>query len=112
LVLAEHFRTLRGFELQLVPGHTPVERIVASLQALAILEGRIFVSTCAELSSGYRDADRHALARWAGEAAAAVESWTRWPVPPVLAPGVAEAVHDVADAAHGVTESVLIQERA
>jgi multidrug resistance protein MdtO len=110
LVLAEHFRTLRGFELQLVPGHTPVERIVASLHALAMLEGRIFVST--EVSSAYRDTDRHALARWASEAAAAAESSTNWPMPPVLALGASQAVHDVADAAHRAMESAPIQERA
>jgi multidrug resistance protein MdtO len=108
LVLAEHFRTLRGFELQLVPGHASVERIVASLRALAVLTGRIFVSTCPELSPGYRDADRHALGHWASEAASATESEIDWPTPPALAPGYSEAVHDVVGAAHQAAESAEI----
>jgi multidrug resistance protein MdtO len=112
LVLAEHFRTLRGFELQLVPGHAPVEQIVSSLRALAMLEGRIFVSTCPEVSPGYRDADRCALAHWAGEAAAAADSGVNWPTPPALAPGFSEAVHDVVDAAQRAAESAVNPERA
>jgi multidrug resistance protein MdtO len=108
LVLAEHFRTLRGFELQLVPGHASVERIVASLRALATLAGRIFVSTCPEESHGYRDADRHALAHWVREAGAATESGVDWPVPPALAPGYSEAVHDVLGAAQRAAESAEI----
>jgi multidrug resistance protein MdtO len=108
LVLAEHFRTLRGFELQLVPGHAPLERIVTSLRALAVLEGQAFVSSYPEVSPGYRDADRHTLARWAGEAAAASESGTNWPMPPALAPGYSEAVHDLVTAAHRAAESTEV----
>jgi multidrug resistance protein MdtO len=108
LVLAEHFRTLRGFELQLVPGHTPVQRIVNSLRALAVLEGRIFVSTCPEVSAGYREADREALAHWADAAAAAADSGADWPVPPALAPGYSESVHDVLEAAQRALQSVEI----
>ena len=112
LVLAEHFRTLRSFELQLVPGHTPVEQIDHSLRALVMLESRVFVSTCPNVSLGYRDADRHALAGWANEAAAAAESGVRWPAPPVLAAGFSEAVDNVVVAAHRAVESTLIRERA
>jgi multidrug resistance protein MdtO len=108
LVLAEHFRTLRGFELQLVPGHASVPRIVASLRALAVLEGRIFVSTSPDVSAGYRDADRHALARWAGEAATAAESGVDWPTPPALEQGLSEAVGDVVSAARRAVESAQI----
>ena len=105
LVLAEHFRTLRGFELQLVPGHAPVQQIVGSLRELAILEGRIFVSTCPEVSPGYRDADRSALARWAGDAAMAAESGVDWPMPPELEPGYSQVTHDIVEAAHRVVEN-------
>jgi multidrug resistance protein MdtO len=111
LVTAEHFRTLRGFELHLVPGHAPVEQIDHSLHALVMLESRVFVSTCPDVSLGYRDADRHALARWADEAAAAAESGVRWPTPPVLAPGFSDAVDDVVVAAHRAAESTLIGKR-
>jgi multidrug resistance protein MdtO len=103
LVLAEHFRTLRGFELQLVPGHTAVERIVSSLRALALLQGRIFVSTYPETATLYRDADREALARWAGAAAAATDSGTQWPMPPAFAPGDSRAAHELLDAAQRAT---------
>jgi multidrug resistance protein MdtO len=105
LVLAEHFRTLRGFELQLVPGHASVGRIVSSLRALATLEGCIFVSTYPEASAGYRDTDREALARWAGEAASAADSGANWPMPPVLAPGHSESVHDVIEAVQRAAQS-------
>ena len=108
LVLAEHFRTLRGFELQLVPGHTAAVQIVNSLRALALLEGRIFVSTCPEVSAGYREADRDALAHWADAAAAAADSGASWPKPPALAPGSSESVHDVLDAAQRTIESAEI----
>ena len=112
LVLAEHFRTLRGFELHLVPGHTAVEQIDHSLRALAMLEGRVFVSTCPDVPLGYRDADRHALALWADAAAAAAESGVRWPMPPMLAPGFSEAVDAVVVAAHRAAESSFVPERA
>jgi multidrug resistance protein MdtO len=112
LVLAEHFRTLRGFELHLVPGHTPVEQIDHSLRALVMLESRVFVSSCPDVSPGYRDTDRQALARWGAEAAAAAESGVRWPTPPVLASGFSAAVDEVVIAAHRAAESTLIQERA
>jgi multidrug resistance protein MdtO len=112
LVLAEHFRTLRGFELQLVPGHAPVERIGSLLRALAILEGRVFVSTFPEVLPGYRDVDRHALGHWADEAAAAAEFGVRWPSPPTLAPGYSEAVDNVISAAHQAAQCSQLQERA
>jgi multidrug resistance protein MdtO len=106
LVIAEHFRTLRGFELQLVPGHVSVERIVASLRELARFEGRVFVSACSEVPAAYRDADRVALARWAGEAASAAESGLGWPKPPALPPGVSQAVQEVLEAAQRAAETV------
>ena len=99
LVLAQHFRTLRGFELHLVPGHASVERIGSSLQNLAILESRVFVATGDGVSPGYREEDRRALGSWANEAASAAESDSAWPTPPVLAPGVSESVRDVVTAA-------------
>lgn len=103
LVLAEHFGALRGFELQLVPGHVSAERIAFSLGDLAVLEGRVFVSS--EVSPGYREEDRRVLGGWAKEAAAAVESESAWPPPPILAPGVAESVRDVVTAVTQVTRS-------
>lgn len=103
LVLAEQFRTLRGFELQLVPGQVSVERMSSPLRNLAILEGRVFVSS--EVSPGYREEDRRVLGSWANEAASAVESDSAWPTPPVLTPGAAESVRDVATAATHVTRS-------
>ena len=112
LVLAERFRNLRGFELQLVPGHAPVERIVDSLGALTILGSRVFASTCSELPTAYRDPDRLALARWASEAASAAESGNHWPPPPILAPGYSEAVQDVIGAAKRVAASPLGPGRA
>lgn len=112
LVLAERFRNLRGFELQLVPGHAPVERIVDSLGALTILGSRVFASTCPELPAAYRDPDRLALARWATEAASAAESGIHWPTPPALAPGYSEAVADVIGAARLAAETPLGPGRA
>jgi multidrug resistance protein MdtO len=103
LVLAEHFRTLRGFELQLVPGHVSVERIAASLRDLAILESRIFISS--EASAGYREEDRRVLGSWVNAAATASESDSAWPTPPVLSPGISESVHDVVSAAAQVARS-------
>ena len=103
LVLAEHFRTLRGFELQLVPGHVSVERIAASLRDLAILESRVFISS--EASAGYREEDRRLLGSWVNAAATASESDSAWPTPPVLSPGVSESVHDVVSAAAQVARS-------
>ena len=112
LVLAEHFRTLRGFELQLVPGHTPVDQIDRSLRALVVLESRVFVSTCPDAPAVYRDSDRHALARWTEEAAAAAQSGVPWPTPPALEPGAAKAVGEVIAAAHEAAQSTLTPERA
>ena len=103
LVLAEHFGTLRGFELQLVPGHASAERIASSVRDLAILEGRAFISS--EVSPGYREEDRRVLGGWANEAAAAVESESDWPSPPILASGVSESVRDVVTAATQVARS-------
>jgi multidrug resistance protein MdtO len=97
LVLAEHFRTLRSFELQLVPGHVPAGQIGSSLRELAMLESRVFVSS--DVSPGYREEDRRVLGSWANEAASAAESDSAWPPPPVLAPGVDESVRDVVTAA-------------
>ena len=103
LVLAQHFGTLRGFELQLVPGHVSAERIASSLPDLAVLEGRAFVSS--EVFPGYREEDRRVLGSWVNEAASAVESESAWPPPPVLAPGASESVRDVATAAAQVAKS-------
>jgi multidrug resistance protein MdtO len=106
LVLAEHFRTLRGFELQLVPGHASVERMAATLRELAILEGRVFVAGGgAGVSPGYREADRRAVGTWANEAASAAESGSAWPAAPLLAPGYSESVHEVAAAAASAARS-------
>jgi multidrug resistance protein MdtO len=112
LALAEHFRTLRGFELQLVPGHAPVDRIDRSLRALVMLESRMFVSTSPDAPAAYRDSDRHALARWAEEAAAAAQSGVHWPTPPTLEPGASKAVGDVVAAAYEAAQSTLTRERA
>jgi multidrug resistance protein MdtO len=105
LVLAEHFGTLRGFELQLVPGHPPAERIFASLRKLAVLEGWIFVSTSAENSQDYRQNDRQALTDWVLSAASATEAGGSWPAPPALSPGLTESVHQVMGAAADAAES-------
>jgi multidrug resistance protein MdtO len=111
LVLAEHFRTLRGFELQLVPGHVSVERLTSSLRDLVVLESRVFVSS--EVSPGYREEDRRVLGNWANEAASAAESDSIWPAPPVLAPGVSEPVRDVVTAAtHVARAAESLEERA
>ncbi|HEY2676647.1 MAG TPA: FUSC family protein [Steroidobacteraceae bacterium] len=112
LVLAEHFRTLRGFELQLVPGHVAVERIAASLRKLARLEGWVFVSTSAKNSQDFRQADRRALSSWALSAASAAESGGSWPAPPVLRPGMSESLLEVTRAAAEAVESAhVIEER-
>jgi len=103
LVLAEHFGMLRGFELQLVPGHVSAELIASSLRDLAILEGRVFVSS--EVSPGYREEDRRVLGSWANEAASAIESDSACPTPPDLAPGFSESVHEVVTAATHVARS-------
>jgi len=112
LVLAEHFRTLRSFELQLVPGHAPVERIAGGLRALAKLEGHIFVSTSPPISAGYREEDRRALSRWATEAAAAAEAGLKWPPPPSLARGGSAALEDVMGAARESVEFSVTRERS
>jgi multidrug resistance protein MdtO len=111
LVTAEHFRTLRGFELQLVPGHTPVERIADSLQALAILEGRIFVSMSPGLVMAYGEEDRLALSQWASRAASAAESGSRWPSPPAL-PAYSAKNNDVMSAARATVESAPIRDQS
>jgi multidrug resistance protein MdtO len=100
LVLAEHFRILRGFELHLVPGHVPAHRMGSPLRDLALLESRVFVTSSE--SSAYREEDRKALGNWADEAASAAESNSPWPTPPVLAPGASEPVRDVVAAASQV----------
>jgi multidrug resistance protein MdtO len=104
LVLAEQFHTLRGFELQLVPGQVSGEQMASPLRNLAVLEGRVFVSS--EVSPGYREEDRRVLGSWAIEAATAVESDSAWPPPPVVAPGAEESVRDVVTAATHVARSV------
>jgi multidrug resistance protein MdtO len=105
LVVAEHFRTLRGFELQLVPGHLSVERIAAPLRKLASLEGWVFASTSAEKTAEYRQDDRRALADWALSAASAAESGAPWPMPPALAPGCSESLRGVMSAATDAAQS-------
>jgi multidrug resistance protein MdtO len=104
LVLAEHFRTLRGFELQFVPGHLPVERIAALLPKLALLEGWVFVSTSAENTQEFRQEDRKALSSWALAAAAAAESGSAWPAPRGLQP-MPGSLREVVCAAVEVAES-------
>jgi multidrug resistance protein MdtO len=113
LVIAEHFGTLRGFELQLVPGHLPVERIDASLRKLALLEGWVFVSTSAGNPQDYRPEDRQVLAGWALSAASATESGGSWPAPPALPPGYSESLHEVRCAAVDAAEyAQVIKEQA
>jgi multidrug resistance protein MdtO len=112
LVLAEHFRTLRGFELQFVPGHVPVERIAALLPKLALLEGWVFVSTFAENTQEFRQEDRKALSSWALAAAAAAESGSAWPAPRDLQP-MPGSLREVVCAAVEVAESApSIREQA
>jgi multidrug resistance protein MdtO len=111
LTLAEHFRTLRGFELRLVPGHPVVERIATALKKLAQLEGWIFASTSpTKKSQAYRREDRAALSSWALSAAAAAESGAAWPPPPALRAGYSESVHKVLRAATEAAESARVIE--
>jgi multidrug resistance protein MdtO len=110
LTLAEHFRTLRGFELRLVPGHPAVERIAIALRKLAQLEGWIFASTSGKNPQDYRQEDRGALSGWALSAAAAAESGGAWPPPPALPPGYSESVHKVLRAAAEAAESAQVIE--
>jgi multidrug resistance protein MdtO len=108
LVLAEHFRTLRGFELQLVPGRLPVEGITALLKKLAHLAGWVFVSTTAENSQEYRPEDREALGNWALAAASAAESGAAWPAPHATTPGTSASLREVKSMAVDVAESAPI----
>jgi multidrug resistance protein MdtO len=113
LVLAEHFRTLRSFELQLVPGHLPVERVATLLAKLALFEGWVFVSTSAENSREYRPEDRQTLAGWALSAAAAAESGGSWPAPHAPTPGMSGSLQEVMSRAVAVAESApVIREQA
>jgi multidrug resistance protein MdtO len=105
LTLAEHFRTLRGFELRLVPGHPAVEHIAIALRDLAQLEGWIFASTSPKNSQVYRQEDRAALSGWALSAAGAAESGGAWPPPPALPAGYSESLHKVLRAAAEAAES-------
>ena len=111
LVVAEHFRTLRGFELQLVPGQPTVERIVGSLRALVMLESSIFISMSPAVASHYRDEDRRALSHWASESAAAAEAGVSWPSPPTLTPGHSVVLYEVLDAARQAADSSSPQVR-
>jgi multidrug resistance protein MdtO len=99
LVIAERFRTLRGFELQMVPGHAPLAAIVHSLHSLATLAGSIFALSELPASSFYRTQDREALTGWAAEAAKHAEAGTHWPTVPILAPGASASVEEIAQAA-------------
>jgi hypothetical protein len=87
-----------------------VERIADSLQALAILEGRIFVSMSPGIVMAYGEEDRRALSQWASKAASAAESGSRWPNPPVL-PAYSAKNNDVMGAARAAVESAPIQDR-
>jgi multidrug resistance protein MdtO len=87
LVAAEHFRILRAFELRLVPGHLPLERLVASLKKFALFEAWIFVLSLDQNARDHRQQDCHALSDWALAAAAVAESGGAWPEPPNLSPG-------------------------
>ena len=111
LVVAEHFRTLRGFELQLVSGQPTVERIVGSLRALVMLESSIFISMSPAVASHYRDEDRRALSHWASESAAAAEAGVSWPSPPTLTPGHSAVLYEVLDAARQAADSSSPQVR-
>jgi multidrug resistance protein MdtO len=112
LVLAERFGTLRGFELQMVPGHAPAEQISEVGGALARLEGAIFVSTWPEAVPGFRDSDRVAFAAWANEAAVAAEAGRSWPAPPTLLPGCSAASNGAMNAARQVTAAAAVTESA
>jgi multidrug resistance protein MdtO len=105
LVLAERFRTLRGFELQLVRGHASVERIVASLRWLVLLESHVFVADC-QFSPNPLENIRPALSRWASESAIAAETGVPWPAVPTPTSSVSAAVHEVMLAAKSAVESV------
>jgi multidrug resistance protein MdtO len=110
LTLAEHFRTLRGFELRLVPGHPAAERIALALRKLAQLQGWIFASTFPKNSQDFRREDRAALSGWALSAAAAAESGDVWPPPPALPAGYSESLRKVRHAAAEAAESAQVIE--
>jgi multidrug resistance protein MdtO len=110
LVLAEHFRTLRGFELHLVPGHLAVEEIVAMLKRLALLNGWVFVSTSTDNTQVYRQEDRQALSGWALAAATAAESGRSWPAPPALILDHSNSMREVLGAAVEATRSAQMIE--
>jgi hypothetical protein len=113
LVLAEHFRILRGFELQLVPGQLSLERIVAALKKLAIFEGWVFVLSSDPRVRDYRREDRDALSEWALAAAVVAEAGGAWPTPPTLSPGYSHSVREALSAAvETVQEAQVIEEPA
>jgi multidrug resistance protein MdtO len=112
LVIAERFRTLRGFELQMMPGHAPLESIVNSLRSLALLEGRVFALSFQPSSAVDRPEDRQVLTQWTGAAARSAEGGVHWPPPPLLAPGASHAVAAVVEAARVASGSSLDQEVA
>ena len=107
LVIAERFRTLRGFELQMVPGHASLDSIVNSLRSLATLAGRIFALHDPPGSPAYRVEDREALTRWAAEAAKHAEAGTHWPAPPTLNSGASKSVEEIVNAARAATGHTL-----
>lgn len=104
LVLAEHYRTLRGFELELISGHASVAHINSSLRDLAALESRIFMSSYPAVFPEFREEDRQALSAWAREAARAAESAQPWPMLQILAAGHSESVGDVLDAIQHISK--------
>jgi multidrug resistance protein MdtO len=111
LVVAERFRTLRGFELQMMPGHAPLESIVHSLRSLATLAGWTFTLREPSGSPGYPDEDRQALTHWAADAAKNVDAGTHWPAAPSLLPGASPSVQKVLGAACVASGLALEDER-
>jgi multidrug resistance protein MdtO len=112
LVLAERFGTLRGFELQMAPGHAAAEQITEVVGALAQLEGEIFVLTWPEVVPGFRDSDRIALSDWVNGAAVAAEAGRSWPGPPTLRPGYSAAIDGAMNAARRATDAAAVTARA
>jgi hypothetical protein len=111
LVSAEHFRTLRGFELQLMPRHLSVERTVTLLRSLARFEAWVFISA-RDHGAGHRPEDRRALADWAESAAAAADAGRAWPHEPALTAGHSQTAEAVRGAAARTREASQIVEEA
>jgi hypothetical protein len=111
LVSAEHFRILRGFELQLMPRHLSVERTVTLLRSLARFGAWVFISA-RNHGADHRPEDRRALADWAESAAAAADAGRAWPHEPALAAGHSQTAEAVRGAAARTREASQIVEEA